>query len=148
MAETTAGIRPFRGEDREQVLALAPRLTEGVAPWRDPAAVASAVAGWVASSLDSSGEPGHAVFVAELDGRIAAGPLSTFALTMSDQLPHVTQQRDDGLPGSQLAALVTLARYPGATLRLAGPGEWWRGDSESVRGQPARPAGVPGQFPW
>ncbi len=44
MAETTAGIRPFRGEDREQVLALAPRLTEGVAPWRDPAAVASAVA--------------------------------------------------------------------------------------------------------
>src|SRR5947209_7018408 len=38
MAETTAGIRTFRGEDREQVLALAPRLTEGVAPWRDPAA--------------------------------------------------------------------------------------------------------------
>jgi len=29
-------IRPYREEDRDAVLALAPRLTEGVAAWRDP----------------------------------------------------------------------------------------------------------------
>ena len=35
-------IRPFQADDREAVLALAPRLTEGVASWRDGAAVAAA----------------------------------------------------------------------------------------------------------
>ena len=38
-ATAPAQIRLFQPCDRGQVLALAPRLTEGVAPWRDPAAV-------------------------------------------------------------------------------------------------------------
>jgi Acetyltransferases len=64
-------IRPYRDEDRDAVLALAPRLTEGVAPWRDPGAVASAVRGWVTDSLDRADDPDHAVFVAIREGRIA-----------------------------------------------------------------------------
>ncbi len=64
-------VRPYRDGDREQVLALAPWLTEGVAPWRDPGAAGRAVRGWVADSLQTAAEPGHAVFVAEPGGRMA-----------------------------------------------------------------------------
>lgn len=32
----TALVRPYTDADRDAVLALAPRLTEGVALWRDP----------------------------------------------------------------------------------------------------------------
>jgi ribosomal protein S18 acetylase RimI-like enzyme len=63
-ATAPAQIRPFRPGDRSQVLALAPRLTEGVAPWRDPAAVRRAAQNWVTTSIDAAGQPGHAVYVA------------------------------------------------------------------------------------
>ncbi|BCJ38349.1 GNAT family acetyltransferase [Actinocatenispora thailandica] len=59
-------IRPYRAADADAVLALAPRLTEGVAPWRDPAAVREAVRGWVADAIDGA-EP---VWVAVLAGRV------------------------------------------------------------------------------
>jgi ribosomal protein S18 acetylase RimI-like enzyme len=81
------GVRPFRPEDREQVLALAPRLTEGVAPWRDPAGVASAATGWVTGSMARAGEPAHAVFVAELDGRVGG------VITLGER-PHFSGQTD------------------------------------------------------
>jgi len=45
MTKTPARVRPFRPGDREQVLALAPRLAEGVASCRDPEGVANAVKG-------------------------------------------------------------------------------------------------------
>jgi hypothetical protein len=51
-----------------------------------------------------------------------SGRPGALTLTMSDQLPNVTWQRDDGQSGPQLAALVTLPRNQGATLQLAGPG--------------------------
>jgi ribosomal protein S18 acetylase RimI-like enzyme len=70
MTKTPARVRPFRPHDREQVLALAPRLAEGVASWRDPVGVASAATSWITGSMDRAGEPGHAVFVAELAGRV------------------------------------------------------------------------------
>jgi ribosomal protein S18 acetylase RimI-like enzyme len=59
-------IREFRPSDRDAVLALAPRLTEGVAPWRDPDAVGRAVRQWVEGSIRSG-----TVFVADDDGRVA-----------------------------------------------------------------------------
>jgi ribosomal protein S18 acetylase RimI-like enzyme len=64
-------IRPVEAGDHVQVLALAPRLAEGVAGWRDGRAVLRAVCGWVESSLDSAGQPGRAVYVAVADGRVA-----------------------------------------------------------------------------
>jgi ribosomal protein S18 acetylase RimI-like enzyme len=48
-------------------MALAPRLTEGKAPWRDDEAWLAAVRGWIASAAESAGAPDNAVFVA-VDG--------------------------------------------------------------------------------
>ncbi|TDW81464.1 phosphinothricin acetyltransferase [Kribbella pratensis] len=58
-------IRRYEEADRSAVLALAPRLTEGVAPWRSPEGVLAAVIGWVVEALHRAGEPGRFVFVAE-----------------------------------------------------------------------------------
>jgi len=63
-ATAPAQIRRFRPGDRTQVLALAPRLTEGAVPWRDPAAMRRAAQNWVQTSIDSVGQHGHAVYVA------------------------------------------------------------------------------------
>ncbi len=57
-------VRAYRADDHETVLALADRLVEGVAPWRDPTAVLTAVRGWVGDSIAAVGRDGHAVFVA------------------------------------------------------------------------------------
>ena len=61
-------VRRYRPGDRDRVLPLAPRLTEGTAPWRDPAGTLRAVEVAVRSAIDSFRVPGHAVFVAEADG--------------------------------------------------------------------------------
>ena len=63
-------IRPFQPGDRSEVLSLAPRLTEGVAPRRDPAAVRRAAQNWVQTSIDAAARPGHAVYVAIARGRV------------------------------------------------------------------------------
>ena len=81
------GVRAFRPEDREQVLALAPRLAEGVASWRDPVGVARAATDWVTGSMASAGQPRHAVFVAELDGRVGG------VITLAER-PHFSGQTD------------------------------------------------------
>ena len=69
-ATAPAQIRLFQPGDRGQVLALAPRLTVGAAPWRDPAAVRRAAQDWVQTSIGTAGEPGHAVYVAIAMGRV------------------------------------------------------------------------------
>lgn len=61
---TDVQVRPFSGEDAHAVLALAVRLTEGVAPWRDADGVRAAVEKWVAGSVTSAGEQDSALFVA------------------------------------------------------------------------------------
>ncbi|MFI7534534.1 GNAT family N-acetyltransferase [Streptosporangium sp. NPDC049376] len=63
-------VRPYLPEDRAAVLALAPRLAEGVATWRDPGAVGTAVLGWVTGSLERTGNDDHEVFVAVRDGHV------------------------------------------------------------------------------
>ena len=64
-------IRPARPQDYPALAGLSPRLAIGVAPWRDPAKVATAAREWIESSLASAGEQGHAVLVALLDGQVA-----------------------------------------------------------------------------
>ncbi|MEV0795348.1 GNAT family N-acetyltransferase [Kribbella sp. NPDC050459] len=68
--EARPQIRTFTEQDREAVMALAPGLTEGVAPWRDPSAVLRAVTQWVTDSLERADSADHAVFVAEVRGRV------------------------------------------------------------------------------
>ncbi|SEM16222.1 GNAT family N-acetyltransferase [Streptacidiphilus jiangxiensis] len=58
-------IRPAGPDDRAAVLALAPRLTEGVAPWRDQEAALRTARGWLSGSLDDG-----AMFVAEGAGEV------------------------------------------------------------------------------
>ena len=57
-------VRPYQPPDRDAVQKLGHRLTEGVAPWRDPAQVSDAVAGWVRDSLDPATSDDRTVLVA------------------------------------------------------------------------------------
>jgi ribosomal protein S18 acetylase RimI-like enzyme len=63
-------VRPFQPGGRDPVLALAPRLAEGVAAWRDPEAVLRAARGWVSDAVAADGQPGHAVYVATSGDRV------------------------------------------------------------------------------
>jgi ribosomal protein S18 acetylase RimI-like enzyme len=74
-ADKKIRIRPYLSEDRGEVMALAPRLTEGVAAWRDTDAVLTAVQGWVRDSVDAADQPGHVIFVAA-DGDGVAGVIT------------------------------------------------------------------------
>jgi GNAT superfamily N-acetyltransferase len=68
--QTEFEVRLARPKDYPALLGLSARLTIGVAPWRNPAKVATAVRGWVESSLASAEEDGHAVLVTLLGGHV------------------------------------------------------------------------------
>jgi ribosomal protein S18 acetylase RimI-like enzyme len=70
--QDTIHVRSYQPGDHAQVMTLAPRLAEWVAPWRDPAAVLNAVHGWVQDSIDALGQPGRAVYLA-IDGDVVVG---------------------------------------------------------------------------
>ena len=57
-------IRGYEPADREAILALAPRLAEGMPSWRDRAAWLDAVHGWISDAADSAVRPDHVVYVA------------------------------------------------------------------------------------
>jgi ribosomal protein S18 acetylase RimI-like enzyme len=63
-------IREYRPADRDVIMALAPRLTEGKPPWRDDAAWLVAVQGWIRDAADAAGQPGHVVYVAVQDEQV------------------------------------------------------------------------------
>jgi ribosomal protein S18 acetylase RimI-like enzyme len=65
-------IRKYVPADRDAIMALAPRLTEGKAPWRDDEAWLAAVHGWIADAAESAGAPDNVVFVA-VDGELIVG---------------------------------------------------------------------------
>jgi ribosomal protein S18 acetylase RimI-like enzyme len=64
-------VRRYETRDRQAVLDLAPRLSEGVAAWRSPDRVRAAVTGWVVDALEHSTDPGRFVYVADIDGAVA-----------------------------------------------------------------------------
>lgn len=72
MASHEIEIRGYLPADRDALLALAPRLVAGMAPWRDRAAWLRAVAGWVRSAADTAADGDHAVYVA-VDGGTVVG---------------------------------------------------------------------------
>lgn len=65
-------IRDYIPADRDAILALAPRLTEGKAPWRDDTAWLAAVQGWIRDALAGVGQPDQVVYVA-VDGDQVVG---------------------------------------------------------------------------
>jgi ribosomal protein S18 acetylase RimI-like enzyme len=71
MRDETIAIRPAREQDRLGVLALAPRLAAGVAPWRNRTAAAAAGGNWLEESLAAAGRGEGIVFVAVAAGEVA-----------------------------------------------------------------------------
>ncbi len=65
-------VRSYQPMDRDAVEALGDRLTQGVAPWRDPALVSDAVNGWVRDSLEQATDDSCEVLVA-IDGDQVVG---------------------------------------------------------------------------
>jgi GNAT superfamily N-acetyltransferase len=57
-------VRLYRPDDRDFVLSLAPHLTIGMPPWRDPQLCLTAVQGWITHSISQHGQA-TVVFVAE-----------------------------------------------------------------------------------
>src|SRR5580693_8566561 len=87
MGEPIIPIRPADDDDRAGVLELAPRLAEGVAPWRDQAEALLAGRCWLEESLDAAKTGECAVLVAaDADG--IAGVITVRASS------HFTGERD------------------------------------------------------
>lgn len=108
-------IRPYRPADREQVMALAPRLTEWTAPWREPAAVSAAVHGWIRDAVDGAPDQDHAVYVAVHGGAVAG------VVTVSERT-HYTGQVDAYV--GELAVATGMERR-GIATRLMTEAERW-----------------------
>jgi GNAT superfamily N-acetyltransferase len=79
-------VRPYDPADHAFVLSLAPRLTIGMPPWRDPQLWLSAVEGWIRGSIEGHNHT-TIVFVAEDD----QGERLGFATCAHDT--HFTGQR-------------------------------------------------------
>jgi len=71
MGERTIRVRAAEDGDRDGILALAPRLAEGVAPWRDQAEALLAGGRWLEDSLGAATRGDGAVLVVADDDGIA-----------------------------------------------------------------------------
>jgi len=114
-APGTIQVRSYQPGDHARVMALAPRLTEWVAPWRDPAAVLTAVHGWIQGSVDALSQPGRAVYVA-VDGEAIVG-----VVTVSERT-HFTGQVDAYV--GELAVRTGMERR-GIATQLMNAAETW-----------------------
>jgi GNAT superfamily N-acetyltransferase len=109
-------VRPFASADRSAVLDLAPRLTIGVAPWRDEAVVTVAVRGWIEKSTEFNG--GRAAYVCVADDRVVG-----FVSVAGTE--HFTGERD-----AYVGELVVDAAFEGfgvGRLLIAAAEQWARG---------------------
>jgi arginine/ornithine N-succinyltransferase beta subunit len=87
MVELNIEVRPAGDADRDGILELAPRLAEGVAPWRDQAEALLAGRRWLEDSLDAAKTGDGLVLVVADTGEIA-GVISIRPST------HFTGERD------------------------------------------------------
>lgn len=108
-------VRPYRPTDRKGVMALAPRLAEWIAAWRQSAAVLAAVQGGVRDSIDARDQPGHAVYV-------AVGDDSVLGFVTVSQRTHFTGQVDAYV--GELAVRAGMERH-GIATRLMAAAEGW-----------------------
>jgi ribosomal protein S18 acetylase RimI-like enzyme len=87
MDEPISRPRPAEAADRAGILALAPRLAEGVAPWRDQSEALQAGGRWLEDSLGAAAN-GDGVVLVVADGDGIAGVISVRPST------HFTGERD------------------------------------------------------
>jgi ribosomal protein S18 acetylase RimI-like enzyme len=69
ISQETAHVRAYQPADAAAVMALAPRLAEGVAPWRASSAIRAVVTAWVADAISRGGDD-ETVLVAEAGGTV------------------------------------------------------------------------------
>ena len=110
-------IRPAADDDQEAIFALAPRLAEGVAPWRDAGMARAAGQRWLRDSIAAAAAGDGAVFVAA-DGGTIVGVISVKASR------HFTGERD-GYIGELAVAERAARRGIGSALIEAAEG-WAR----------------------
>lgn len=124
MPETGVVIRPATAADRAGVLALAPRLAEGVAPWRNQAEAREAARRWLADSLDNAAEGAGVVFIAtDTAPRTAGAVLGVLSVNPSR---HFTGEHDGYI--GELAVAGHAARR-GVCRALLGAAESWARDN-------------------
>ena len=87
MGEPIIPIRPAGDNDQAGILELAPRLAEGVAPWRDQAEAPLAGRRWLEESLDAA-KTGDGVVLVAVDAAGIAGVISVRPSA------HFTGERD------------------------------------------------------
>lgn len=119
MGEPDIQVRPVGDDDRAGILELAPRLAEGVAPWRDPDEALLAGRRWLEESLDAAKSGDGIVLVASDSGGIA-GVISVRSST------HFTGERD-GYIGELAVADRASRRGIGRALVVAA--ETWARDN-------------------
>ena len=118
MGEPIIPIRPAGDDDRAGVLELAPRLAEGVAPWRDQAEALLAGRRWLEESLDAA-KTGDGVVLVAVDAAGIAGVISVRPST------HFTGERD-GYIGELVVA--DRASRRGVGRELIAAADAWAGE--------------------
>lgn len=63
-------VRPYQDADRERVIAVSGRLTEGYAPWRSRQKVEATIKRWLLVAIDRVDDDDRCIFVIEAEGKV------------------------------------------------------------------------------
>lgn len=118
MSDAPCRIRLATERDKPEILRLAPRLAEGLAPWRDHEAAIRAAQGWLVGSFSAAARHEGAVLV-------AVGETGVIGVISVTEQRHFTGETD-GYIGELAVDSPAARRGVGSALMAAA--EAWAGD--------------------